>query len=166
MHIPLELKKYAEMSRFICWWCVNFVCTEIIHTSSLRRGVVHHSAVSDSVTHELQHTRLSCPSLSPGVCLNLRPLSRWCHPTILSSATLSSSCPQSFPASKFPKIYSQLKIWQSRIAPNVATVHEDVTSGNCRCPGGRSGERQDTQGHEPSSPKEWGGFSSWKQMEG
>ena len=49
--------------------------------------------------HGLQHTRLSCPSLSPGVCLNSYPLSWWCHPTISSSVTLFSSCPQSFPAS-------------------------------------------------------------------
>ena len=31
-----------------------------------------------------------CPSLSPGVCSNSCPLSRWCHPTILSSV---SPCP-------------------------------------------------------------------------
>ena len=48
--------------------------------------------------HGLQHTRPPCPSLSPRVCSNLFPLSRWCHPTISSSATLFSSCPQSFPA--------------------------------------------------------------------
>ena len=29
-----------------------------------------------------QHTRLPCSSLSPRVCLNSCPLSRWCHPTI------------------------------------------------------------------------------------
>ena len=33
---------------------------------------------------ELQHTRPPCPSLSPRVCSNSCPLSRWCHPTILS----------------------------------------------------------------------------------
>ena len=37
--------------------------------------------------------------LSPGVCSDLEPLSWWCHPTMLSSVTLFSSCPQSFPAS-------------------------------------------------------------------
>ena len=31
-------------------------------------------------TQELQHTRLPCPSLSPGVCSNSCPLSQWCHP--------------------------------------------------------------------------------------
>ena len=49
--------------------------------------------------------RLLCPPLSPRVCSNSCPLSRWCHPTISSSVThFSSSCPQSFPASgSFPK---------------------------------------------------------------
>ena len=35
--------------------------------------------------HGLQHTRLPCPSPSPGACLNSCPLSQWWHPTILSS---------------------------------------------------------------------------------
>ena len=33
----------------------------------------------------LQHTRLPCPSLSPGIHSNSCPLSRRCHPTISSS---------------------------------------------------------------------------------
>ena len=54
-------------------------------------------AESDSLQpHELWHTMLSCHSLSPGVCLNSRPLSRWCHPTISSSVVPFSSCLQSF----------------------------------------------------------------------
>ena len=45
----------------------------------------------------------SLPSPSPGVCSNSCPLSQWCHPTISSSVTPFSSCPQSFPASgSFP----------------------------------------------------------------
>ena len=36
---------------------------------------------------------------SPGVHPNPCLLSRWCHPTILSSVIPFSSCPQSFPAS-------------------------------------------------------------------
>ena len=52
--------------------------------------------------HGLQHTRLLCPPLSPGVCPSSCPLNQWCHPTISSSVTLLS-CPQSFPASgSFP----------------------------------------------------------------
>ena len=42
-------------------------------------------------------------SLSPGVHSNSCPSSWWCHPTISSSATPFSSCPQSFPTSgSFP----------------------------------------------------------------
>ena len=53
--------------------------------------------------HGLQHTRLLCPSLSPGVCSNSCPLSWWCHPTTSSSVVPFSSCPQSFPSSgSFP----------------------------------------------------------------
>ena len=55
------------------------------------------------MTHGLQHTRLPCCSLSPGVCSNSYPLSQWCHPTILPSVIPFFSCPQSFPASEsFP----------------------------------------------------------------
>ena len=58
-----------------------------------------HSVMSDHLRpHELQHARLPCRSLSPGVCSSSCPLSRWCHSTI-SSSVASSSCPQSFSAS-------------------------------------------------------------------
>ena len=46
----------------------------------------------------LQHARVACPSVSPGVCSNSYPLSLWCHPTISSSVALFF-CLQSFPAS-------------------------------------------------------------------
>ena len=63
-----------------------------------------HQLVSDSLRpHGLQHDKLPCPSLSPGVVSNSCPLSQWCHPTISSSVTSLSPCPQSFPASgSFP----------------------------------------------------------------
>ena len=58
--------------------------------------------MSDSLwPHGLQNARLPCPSLSLRVCSNLCPLSRWCHPTTSSSATLFSFCLQSSPASEF-----------------------------------------------------------------
>ena len=47
----------------------------------------------------LPHARLPCPSLSPRVCSNSCPLSRWCHPTISSPVVPFSSCLQSFLAS-------------------------------------------------------------------
>ena len=60
------------------------------------------SVVSDSSRPQVpQHTRLPCPSLSPGVCSNSGLSSRWCHPTISSSVIPFSSCLQSFPASGF-----------------------------------------------------------------
>ena len=60
--------------------------------------------MSDSLQcHGLQHSRLPCPSLSPRVCSNSCPSSRWCHPTISSSVNPFSSCLQSFPATgSFP----------------------------------------------------------------
>ena len=56
------------------------------------------SSVTQSCPHGLQHARPPCPSPTPGVYPNSCPLSRWCHPTILSSVTFFS-CLQSFPAS-------------------------------------------------------------------
>ena len=54
--------------------------------------------------HGLPHARLPCPSLSPRICSNSCPLTRWCHPTISSFLIPFSSCPQFFPASvSFPK---------------------------------------------------------------
>ena len=60
--------------------------------------------MSDSLRpHGLQHTRLTCPSLTPRPYSNSCPLSRWCHPTISFSVVPFSSCLQSFPASgSFP----------------------------------------------------------------
>ena len=62
------------------------------------------SVMSDSLRlHGLQHARLLCPSLSPGVCSNSCPLSQRCHPTISSPVAPFSSCFQSYPASgSFP----------------------------------------------------------------
>ena len=56
--------------------------------------------MSDSLwPHELQHTRLPCPSPTPGACSNSCPSSQWCHPTISFSVNPFSSCLQCFPAS-------------------------------------------------------------------
>ena len=63
-----------------------------------------HSVVPNSLwPHALQHTRLPCPSPTPGACSNSSPSSQWCHPTISSSVVPFSSCLQPFPASgSFP----------------------------------------------------------------
>ena len=57
------------------------------------------SVMSDSLQpHEPQHIRSPCPSPTTRVHANPCPSSWWCHPTISSSATPFSSCPQYFPA--------------------------------------------------------------------
>ena len=57
-----------------------------------------HSVMSNPLwPHGLQHTRPPCSSLTPGVCSNSCPLSRWCHPTILCRPLL-------LPPSIFPSI--------------------------------------------------------------
>ena len=53
--------------------------------------------------HGLQLARLSCPSLSPGVCSDSHLLSLWCYLTVSSSAALFSFWLQYFLASRsFP----------------------------------------------------------------
>ena len=76
--------------------CVSFCCTakwiSYQHTCC--------SVTKSMWPHGSKHNGLPCPSLSPGVCWNSCPLSRWCYPTILSSVVLFSSCLQSFPVSR------------------------------------------------------------------
>ena len=70
-----------------------------------------HSVMSDSLQpHESQHARPPCPSPTPGVHSNLRPLSQWCHLAISSSVVPLSSCPQSLPASE-SFLRNQLFTW-------------------------------------------------------
>ena len=58
-----------------------------------------HSVMSNSLQPcGMQHASLPHPSLTTGACSNSRPLSWWCHPTILSSVIPFSSHLQSFPA--------------------------------------------------------------------
>ena len=58
-----------------------------------------HSVVSDSLwPHESQHARPPCPSPTPRVHSDSRPLNQWCHPAISSSVIPFSSCPQSLVA--------------------------------------------------------------------
>ena len=48
---------------------------------------------------ETAASRLPCPLLSPRVCSDSCPWRQWFHPTISSSGSHFSSCPQCFPAS-------------------------------------------------------------------
>ena len=67
--------------------------------------------MSDSLRpHGLQHSRILCPSLSPSVCSNSCPLSRWCYWIISSSAVPFCFCLQSFPAKEPHEFKSALLI--------------------------------------------------------
>ena len=64
---------------------------------------------SDLQPHEMQHARISYPSISPGVCSNSCPLSQWCHPTIESSVAPLFLLPSTFPS---PRVFSnELAFW-------------------------------------------------------
>ena len=77
-----------------------------IRSDQISRSVVSYS----SRPHESQHARPPCPSPTPGVHSDSRPLSQWCHPAISSSVIPFSSCLQSLLASEsFPM--SQLFTW-------------------------------------------------------
>ena len=80
---------------------IKFGLTNIWISTSVQFS---HLVMSDSLQpHGLQHARLSCPSPAPRACTNSCPLSRWCHPTILSSV-VPFSCLQSFRApGAFPR---------------------------------------------------------------
>jgi len=86
---------------FYDWLIFHCVCVTFFNPHICRWIV----AVVESLSHvrlwphQLQHARLPCPSLSPGVCSNSCALSWWCHPAISLSVISFSSCPQSFPAS-------------------------------------------------------------------
>ena len=57
------------------------------------------SVMSNSLwPHGLQHTRLPCPSPSPGACSNSCSLCQWCHPTISSSVIPFNLLPSIFPS--------------------------------------------------------------------
>ena len=88
-------------SSHLILWCPFLLLHSIYLSFRDFSSSVHfsHSVVSNSLwLHGLQHSRLPCPSPTPGVYSNLCPLSLWCHATI-SSFVPFSSCLQSCPAS-------------------------------------------------------------------
>ena len=99
----------------------------IFHLAKLKFGpyCLVAKIVSDSLPpHGLQHGRLPCSSLSPGVFSNSCPLSQWFHPAVSSSAVLLSSWPQSFQASgSFPVSQFFTSGGQSIGASASAAVH-------------------------------------------
>ena len=79
---------------------IILVWFEVVKCSVKRLLLFSSSVLSNSLwPHGLQHSKLRCPSLSPGACSNLCPLSQWCYLIFSSFATLFSFCLQFFPAS-------------------------------------------------------------------
>ena len=108
-------------------WCESAVliiaCAHLfLNASSVQFS---RSVLSDSLRPRgLQHSRLSCPSLTPGAYSNSCPSSWWCHPTTSSSIVPFSSCLQSFPASgSFPVSQFFTSCGQSIWVSASASVH-------------------------------------------
>ena len=101
--VPLQFSKIVKFKIK-----TNYICMSMCMYVSYQ---ISPSVVSDSLwPHESQQARPPCPSPTPGVHSDSRPLSQWCHPAISSSVFPFSSCPQCLPASEsFPM--SQLFTW-------------------------------------------------------
>ena len=71
-----------------------------------------HLVVSDSMLpHGQQHSRLPCPSPTPGACSNSCPSSWWCYPTMSSSVIPYPAHLQSFLAlGSFPRVSSSHQV--------------------------------------------------------
>jgi len=67
-------------------WCALRTVGEAVHVVGIEDICCCCRSVPQSCStlwpHGLQHTRLPCPLLSPGVCSNSCPLSRWCCLTL------------------------------------------------------------------------------------
>ena len=66
-----------------CLWLIIFVSLFDDAVLGILLFLLSHSVVSYCLQpYGLQHTRLPCPSPSPGVCSNSCPSSWWCYPTV------------------------------------------------------------------------------------
>ena len=99
-HVTLLFLSFYQvvLPFYIAQWLVTLLRMTLVKINFGNTGLsfsvqFSRSVVSDSLQpHELQHTRPPCPSQTPGVRSDSRPLSRWCHPTISSSVVPFSSC--------------------------------------------------------------------------
>ena len=80
--------------------------------------------------HGLQHARLTCPSLSPGICSDSCPLNQGCHTTISYSVAHFFPCSHSFRASgSFPMIQLFASGAQSTVSFNFSISSSNEYSG-------------------------------------
>ena len=134
------------LGSIICTYSFAFVVFEsiqflfsgsfsVIQFSSVALSCRTLCVVSDSLRlHVLQHARPPCPSPISGVHPNPCPLSWWCHPTISSSVVPFSSCPQSFPASGWPKYWSfRFNISPSNEHPGLISLNMFISPATTMC---------------------------------
>ena len=78
----------------LCLFFMFYFCEKHYSINLLLAVQFSRSVVSDSLRpHESQHARPPCPSPTPGVHSDSRPLHQWCHPAISSSVIPVFSCP-------------------------------------------------------------------------
>ena len=96
-----------------------------------------YSVVSNSLQpRELQHARLLCPSLSPGVCSNSYPLSWQRHPTISSSVI-------HFYLLVLRSIFPSIRVFSNKLASGIRVLARVNTLGKIE--GRTRRERQRTR---------------------
>ena len=89
--MSFKVKDKKEYIIFYKVFCLLLHCYGLLSTISVQFS---HSVMSNLLwPHGLQHATFPCPSPTPGVYSNSCPLSQWCHPTISSSVSPFSSCP-------------------------------------------------------------------------
>ena len=86
--------QFVELLLFVCqtFWTDRLIFCFLYFPIPFRLPLVFavplvlllsHSGASDSLwPHGLQHARLPCLPLAPGVCTDSRPFSWWCHPWV------------------------------------------------------------------------------------
>ena len=125
-----------------CLSAFQLTLFELVMDREAWRAAVHRVTKSQTQlsdwSHGPQHSRLPCPSPSPGVCSDSCLLSQWCHPTI-SSSVVPFSCLLSFPAAgsfpvswlciRWPKNWSfSFSISPSRKYSGLVSIRIDLIS--------------------------------------
>ena len=106
--------------------------------------------------HELQHTRLFCPSLLPRVSSNSCPLNPWHYLNMSPSAAPLSFWLQSFPTSGFCFVLLLL-LFSSESVLHATTVEWlMVSTNNCK-----ASDNKNSIGSQPSNWLQWLSFEAW-----
>ena len=90
-----------------------FVFTKYVQYFSFSSVQFSRWVMSNSLwLHESQHARPPCPSPTPGVHSDSRPLSQWCHPVHWISDAIQPSHPLSSPSPPAPKSSQHQSLFQ------------------------------------------------------